>query len=217
MRNFRAIQIRNDKKGKRKELPKGAPTPKTRAKRPRIHDEESVENADTLEDQGDDDPRVSSVDDNSHEDIMNLDPEEDVLKPTLSLGYQGFSISGHCLCVVVEPWPTIRTMTEPTRSTPALTHSPEDQGRPRNRDPLFLPEEPDSQVGGNGGEQYVNTAYLERVLNDANDSDQEDLGGMVEFSQVLRNVGDSRAGAMNDDDDANGSVLFGDADEYREL
>jgi hypothetical protein len=169
-----------------------------------------------LEDQGDDLPRVSTIDDASSGDIMNLDLEEDVLKPTLSLEYQGFSFLGHCLCVVVEPWPTIRTMAGPTRSAPALTHSPEDHGRPRNRDPLFLPEEPDSQVGG-GGEQYVNTAYLDRVLNDANDSDQEDFGGMVEFSQVLRNVGDSRAGAMNDDEDANGSVLFGDADEYREL
>lgn len=150
---------------------------------------------------------------------MNLDQEEDGPKPLLSLEFQGFSILGHCLCVVVEPWPTIRTMAEPTRSTPTLS---QDQGRPQNRDPLFLPEEPESRVNGDsgvgiGGERYVNTSYLERVLNDTNDSDDENVGGMVEFSQVLQNIGDSRAGAMNDDEDMSGSVLFGDADEHKEF
>ncbi|EEB92883.1 hypothetical protein MPER_08541 [Moniliophthora perniciosa FA553] len=37
------------------------------------------------------------------------DDEEEKPKPILKLKYQGFNIFGHCLCIVVEPWPPIRT------------------------------------------------------------------------------------------------------------
>ena len=50
----------------------------------------------------------------------------------------------------------------------------------------------------------------------AEGSDDED-GGMVLFSQILRSVGDHPPGIAEDDDEIDGAVFFGDADETREL
>ena len=134
---------------------------------------------------------------------LEVDSEEEKPKPILNLTYQGFNIYGHCLCVVVEPWPVIRSMTTSLSNRSLAgsslfqrqTSTPRDE---RSR-PLFLPEE-----------------LQEDEISDG-DSDSDEISGMMQFSQVLRNVGDSRAGAANDDEDMDGSVLFGDADEFKEL
>lgn len=148
-----------------------------------------------------------------------VEEEEEKPKPALSLRYQGFNIYGHCLCIVVEPWPVVRTVT--SNVAPIFTSA---IGPPKNShppsEPLFLADEVDEEdsanTSGNTG-QYINKSYLEQCLSDAEvDAEEESTGGMIEFSQVLQNIGDS-AGAMNDDDDMDGSVLFGDADEHREL
>jgi hypothetical protein len=124
--------------------------------------------------------------------------EEEKPKPILGLTYQGFNIYGHCLCLVVEPWPAIRSTIVPPILDPGQT-------------PLFLPERPAEAT-------QVNQPYLDRILNDGNISDEgEDVGGMMDFSQVLNNIGDARPGAVNDDDHMDGSILFGDADEFKEL
>ena len=131
---------------------------------------------------------------------LEVDSEEEKPKPILNLTYQGFNIYGHCLCVVVEPWPVIRSMTT-SRSVAGSSLFQKRTSRPRDeRSPLFLPEE------------------LQEDEDPIEISDEDsDSGGMMEFSQVLRSVGDSRAGAANDDEDMDGSVLFGDADEFKEL
>ena len=48
-------------------------------------------------------------------------------------------------------------------------------------------------------------------------SDGEDDGDMVLFSQILRSAGEHPPGIAEDDDEIDGAVLFGDADETREL
>jgi len=134
---------------------------------------------------------------------LEVDSEEEKPKPILNLTYQGFNIYGHCLCVVVEPWPVIRSMTTSLSNRSVAgsslfqqqTSKPSDERSP----PLFLPEE-----------------LQENEISDG-DSDSDAVGGMMQFSQVLRSVGDSRAGAANDDEGMDGSVLFGDADEFKEL
>jgi len=146
---------------------------------------------------------------------LEVEAEEEKPKPVLSLRYRGFNIYGHCLCIVVEPWPVVRTVTSDLapifKSTTGLlknSHAPE---------PLFLSDEADTEDIANTG-QFINKSYLQQVLSDIElevEDEEEDSGGMLEFSQVLQNIGDSRAGAMNDDDDMDGSVLFGDADEQR--
>jgi len=145
-------------------------------------------------------------------------PEEDPAKPVLSLTYRGFRIYGHCLCIVVEPWPVVRKTTSGDANTSNSVNSfVEGNAHERRKEPLFLPEElDDDRPPGNAG-QYVNKTYLNQVIEDIEISDDEDVGGMMEFSQVLRSIGDTRAGAMNDDEDTDGSVLFGDADENKDL
>jgi hypothetical protein len=132
--------------------------------------------------------------------------EEEKPKPILGLTYQGFNIYGHCLCLVVEPWPAIRSTTVPPISDSGQT-------------PLFLPETGNDFNTEHPAEAtQVNRPYLDRILKDGNVSDEgEDVGGMMDFSQVLNNIGDARPGAVNDDDDMDGSILFGDADEFKEL
>jgi len=190
----------NVKKGKRKENPIRSPGQKSRSKRARINEE--AEN--TIEE--------AAAGDALH---LEVEAEEEKPKPALSLKYRGFNIYGHCLCVVVEPWPVVRTVTSDVapifKSTTGLlksNHAPE---------PLFLADEADTEDIANTG-QFINKSYLQQVLSDVEvEGEEEDSGGMLEFSQVLQNIGDSRAGAMNDNDDMDGSVLFGDADEQREL
>ena len=135
---------------------------------------------------------------------LEVDSEEEKPKPILNLTYQGFNIYGHCLCVVVEPWPVIRSMTTTRFSNRSVAGSSlfrQQASRPRDErsSPLFFPEE-----------------LQEDDISDGN-SDSGEIGGMMQFSQVLRSVGDSRAGAANDDEGMDGSVLFGDADEFKEL
>jgi hypothetical protein len=132
---------------------------------------------------------------------LEVDSEEEKPKPILNLKYQGFNIYGHCLYVVVEPWPVIRSMTTRVAGSSLFQQR---TSRPRDeRSPLFLPEELQEDE--------------EPIEISDGDSDSDGIGGMMELSQVLRSVGDSRAGAANDDEDMDGSVLFGDADEFKEL
>ena len=134
---------------------------------------------------------------------LEVDSEEEKPKPILNLTYQGFNIYGHCLCVVVEPWPVIRSMTT-SRSVADSSLFQQRKSKPRDeRSPLFLPEELQEDE--------------EPIEISDGDSDSDEISGMMEFSQVLRSVGDSRAGAANDDEDMDGSVFFGDADEFKEL
>lgn len=155
---------------------------------------------------------------------LEIEEEEEKPKPILGLKYQGFSIYGQCLCVVVEPWPVVRSTT-----VAPLFAKPVSAGRAALREssaraqtPLFLPEDPEDAETHHHADaprrSTINQSYLNQVLHEVDVSDDEDdMGGMLEFSQVLHNIGGTRAGAVNDDDDMDGSVLFGDADEFKEL
>ena len=135
---------------------------------------------------------------------LEVDSEEEKPKPILNLTYQGFNIYGHCLCVVVEPWPVIRSMTtSSSRSAAGSSLFQQRKSRPARdgQSSLFLPEEDEEPI----------------EISDGDSDDSDGNGGMMQFSQVLRSAGDSRAGAANDDEDMDGSVLFGDADEFKEL
>ena len=141
---------------------------------------------------------------------LEVDPEEEKPKPVLNLTYQGFNIYGHCLCVVVEPWPVIRSMTTSLSNSSrkvSVVGSKLGVLQQRTSTPDMEEDEDRVEILGPQGR----TSPIE--ISDG-DSDSD---GMMEFSQILRSIGDSRAGAANDDEDMDGSVLFGDADEFREL
>ncbi|KAG6831138.1 hypothetical protein H0H92_012563 [Tricholoma furcatifolium] len=160
---------------------------------------------------------------------FEIDEEEEKPKPLLQLKYQGFDIFGHCLCVVIEPWPPVRSMTrahsvstvlnrEPSIAPPRTV--PAQEASTRGKTPLFLPDDwrdSATPAPNQRGPSVAPGSLLDpRFLEDSDDSD-EDGGGMMLFSQVLNNAGDIRAGAANDDEDMDTDMFFGDADEVREL
>ena len=52
---------------------------------------------------------------------------------------------------------------------------------------------------------------------DIEEDEDSDDGGFMEFTQILRSVSQDHAGAAEEDDEIDGAVFFGDADEMREL
>jgi len=156
--------------------------------------------------------------------------EEEKPKPVLRLRYQGFNIYGHCLCIVVEPWPPIRSMPRAPSVIPTLARElsiaplvsvPKQGPSVRAKTPLFLPDdyrdrsETPAPFAGESVLPSTSSLLDPRFLEVSDDS--EDDGGMMQFSQVLNNAGDVRAGAADDDEDMDTGVFFGDADELREL
>lgn len=160
---------------------------------------------------------------------IDLDIEqEEKPKLRLQLKYQGFNISGNCLCVVVEPWPRIRapsmapifSNTTKAQSIAPVNSASSMETSYRERTPLFLPD-PDR-----GRSETPAPSLPRRVLppvplfNDTMDQeieDSDDDDGLMEFSQVLNYAGEHRAGLVDDDDEIDGAVFFGDADEAREF
>ncbi|KAI0068796.1 hypothetical protein BV25DRAFT_1986363 [Artomyces pyxidatus] len=166
------------------------------------------------------------------------DDEEPKPKLALQLKYRGFSISGRCLCVVVEPWPTIRsasrapslapmastTVRAPSIAPPDFRRTGSDPGR-RSRTPLFLPDYDERERSETPGPSRFRTLPPVPLFNDpapADDGfeyDMDDMGDdgeLMQFSQILSSTGRG-GGGMEDDDDFDGAVFFADADEAREL
>ncbi|KAK1230101.1 hypothetical protein PQX77_006816 [Marasmius sp. AFHP31] len=158
------------------------------------------------------------------------DEEEEKPKPVLRLQYKGFSIYGQCLCIVVEPWPPIRAPSRAPsilRATPAPTArsssiAPPEfvsavEARARSKTPLFLPDIDEDDRGSTPFTFSRQSLPPGNVGPNEDNDDEDDDGGMMQFSQVLNSAGDYRAGAIDEDEDMEGAVLFGDADEYKEL
>lgn len=158
--------------------------------------------------------------------FMDLDVEEEEMKPKpqLQLSFNGFNIFGRCLCVIVEPWPVIRAPTEsqvPQSSqvaeNPQATSVAPNLASGRGKTPLFLPDDDDRGV------TPAPTSRADRppvpLFNypppDA-DAEDNDEGGMILFSELLSATGGSRVDA-GDEDGFDGAILFGDADERKEI
>lgn len=149
--------------------------------------------------------------------------EEEKPKPVLNLKYQGFSIFDQCLCIVVEPWPAILAISRAPSAIPDSLRAPsmpppeisQFNAQQRSQTPLFLPDYDER-------ERSVTPLPSRRIIPPVplfEDSDDDDVGGMMEFSNSqCINTGDQlRAGTLDDEEDMDGAVFFGDADEVREL
>ncbi|KAH9899939.1 hypothetical protein C8Q73DRAFT_725499 [Cubamyces lactineus] len=169
----------------------------------------------------------ASVDQSPMEVEFVDEEEEEKPKPILKLSYHGFTIHGRCLCVIVEPYPPLRSGTRAPSLAPtgliaprAPSIAPADfvptgGAGQRERTPLFLPDfdrEPTPAPV-----MSRNLPPVPLFNETAEGSDEEDDGGMVLFSQILRSMGDHPPGIAEDDDEIEGAVFFGDADETREL
>ncbi|KIM90906.1 hypothetical protein PILCRDRAFT_1146 [Piloderma croceum F 1598] len=160
-----------------------------------------------------------------------IEEEETKPKPLLQLTYQGFNIFENCLCVVVEPWPPIQAVPRAPSISPMFSNAarapdiappdfiPSGQVKyiERERTPLFLP---DPERGTSETPAPFQGRMLPPVplFNDPADREKDDIGGesLMEFSQALNYAGEQRGG-LEDDDEMDGAVFFGDADETREF
>ncbi|KAJ7276507.1 hypothetical protein B0H12DRAFT_1207672 [Mycena haematopus] len=162
---------------------------------------------------------------------IDVDEDEEKPKPILNLKYRDFSIYGHCLVIVVQPYPPLRPPPRAASRAPTVAPlfasrgqsqsaaPPPAPGR-RAQTPLFLPD--DEERGetpapfiGQGSRPPVPLFDEEEAEED--DGEQSDNGGMMAFSQAMNSYSHLPAGAAADDDDLEGAVFFGDADEIREL
>ncbi|KAG2152340.1 hypothetical protein BD769DRAFT_1648794 [Suillus cothurnatus] len=149
----------------------------------------------------------------------------------LKLKYQGFNIFGRCLCVVVEPWPPIRSATRAPSVMPLTnealrgsTIAPPDfvpsKDNQRARTPLFLPEFDRDRSMTPVPFPRAKTLPPVPLFNDpTTNSDDDGYGSddLMIFSQALNTAGGMHVAAADDDDEMDGAVLFGDADEVREF
>ncbi|KAH9943498.1 uncharacterized protein BXZ73DRAFT_40044 [Epithele typhae] len=195
--------------------------PKREETEPSLSDLPAPPQSTTVEDI-DDDPQPPSA-----MDVELIDDEEEPKpKPVLKLAYHGFTIHGRCLCVIVEPWPPVRAGTRAPSVAPSSAPRASSIAPPefvasvearRERTPLFLPEydkEPTPAPSGSGsGAGRV----LPPVPLFGEEPSDEEEGDMVLFSQILRSAGEHPPGIAEDDDEIDGAVFFGDADEMREL
>lgn len=148
-----------------------------------------------------------------------VDEEETKPKPLLQLQYQGFNILGNCLCVVVEPWPYTQAVSRapsvaPSVSCPDIMLSGQFETMHREQTPLFLPD-PDRGTPAPFIKGVLPPVPLFRNPIDQETDDIDD-DALMKFSQVLNYAGDQQGG-LEDDDEIDGAVFFGDADEAREL
>ena len=160
--------------------------------------------------------------------FMDLEAEEEEMKPKpqLQLSFNGFNIFGRCLCVIVEPWPVIRAPAEPqapqssqmAANSRAASVVP-DPASDRGQTPLFLPDDDDRGVTPaplpRAGRPPVPLFNSPLPDNSVQEGENEE-GGMILFSQLLSATGGLRVDA-DDEDGFDGALLFGDADERKEL
>ncbi|KAH0839886.1 hypothetical protein J3R83DRAFT_837 [Lanmaoa asiatica] len=157
-----------------------------------------------------------------------VEEEEKKPKPLLKLKYQSFPISGHCLCVVVEPWPPLPAETRlQTLGTSVQRGSLEPALLPSNgsivagqraKTPLFFPEYDRAPSEAPFARQRTlpPVPLFHDAMSRAEDDDYSD-DDLMNFSQTLNAAGHMHAITADDDDDMDGAILFGDADEIREL
>ncbi|KIJ70060.1 hypothetical protein HYDPIDRAFT_35497 [Hydnomerulius pinastri MD-312] len=174
---------------------------------------------------GDDQPLPTHA--TSDIDLVVEEEEEKKPKPLLKLKYQSFTVSGHCLCVVVEPWPPQRAATRLRSVAPLGTgllpppsaSSEASITEQRARTPLFLPEF--DRAPSEAPFPRERTLPPVPLFHDDPPADDDDDGytsdDLMDFSQVLNSAGHMMTVTADDDDDMDGAVLFGDADEVREF
>ncbi|KAI9448160.1 hypothetical protein H4582DRAFT_66688 [Lactarius indigo] len=156
------------------------------------------------------------------------DDDEQKPKLALKLKYRSFPNFKRCLCVVVEPWPPLRRDTRAPSLTPSLatrqssrvpTQS-ESRGQ-RDKTPLFLPDLDDERAtpGPSHGRTLPPVPLFDDPQVDRGVEETEDLddsAAIMQFSQLLNTTG-RVTGAVEEDDEFDGAVLFADADEAKEL
>ncbi|KAG6336852.1 hypothetical protein ID866_2248 [Astraeus odoratus] len=149
---------------------------------------------------------------------LTVEDEEEKPKPLLRVKYQALTVSSHCLCVVVEPWPSqhATARAQSVRLSQAMPSNSElskggESSVGRGRTPLFLPEFGEASDHSH----ETPTPLFDDSLFQMDDENYDDT--LISFSQSLNIGSHAVAAPAEDDDDMDGAVLFGDADEVREF
>lgn len=128
----------------------------------------------------------------------------------MSLQYRGFDLDGIAICIVVEPWPPIRTAINiPTTTThlpPSLERkqtAPPDRGTP-----LFLPDFDHTTI--TPAHAMKNRDPKSSRIPDANDTHSQ--SSLLRLSQAVNRQWYPPG---EDEGDVDEQLLYGDADEAR--
>ena len=169
--------------------------------------------------------------------IVVDDDEEPKPKLALDLKYRAFPNFNRCLCVVVEPWlpqtsgsysraPSLApSTTSRARSvTPTISELSTNRGQ-RARTPLFLPDlDDESPIPGHSRFRTLPPVPLfdddpTSMSRDMDDTEGEWDGNssLMQFSQMLSATGRAGGADVEEEDEFDGTALFADADEAKEL
>lgn len=161
--------------------------------------------------------------------LKDPDEDEDVKpKPLMRLRYQGLHVNDRCLCVIVEPRPPLNASERGASMAPAPpaprapSIAPADfvastDAARNTKLPLFLPD------FDRGRSETPAPFPLRASVPPGLDGDglytmeEDEMDDMMAFGEVLRSGGEYAAGGVEDDDEMDGAVFFGDADEFREF
>ncbi|KAH9966073.1 hypothetical protein BC827DRAFT_792664 [Russula dissimulans] len=159
--------------------------------------------------------------------------EEPKPKLALELRYRAFSNSNRCLCVVVEPWPPQRSDSPAPSLVPsAVTRAPSvapttpevsttNRGQ-RAKTPLFLPDVDDEPTTLSHS-RFRTLPPVPLFGGPPASGDAEspeewgDNAALMQFSQMLNATGRVGGGDVQEEDEFDGTALFADADEAKEL
>lgn len=171
-----------------------------------------------------------SIERNEREDPSSMmvddEEEEEKPKPVMQLAFRNLTMRDRCLCVVVEPWPPLpasamsRAPSIAPRAQTTRTHSiaPPDfvpSIPEREETPLFLPDF-DRRSATPAPVRFGSVLSTLQTMDEVEDPiADEDSFGMLAFSQMLNSVAGENTGGIEEDDEIDGSVLYGDADEVR--
>jgi len=162
--------------------------------------------------------------------------EDDEPKPKLALElkYQEFSNFSRCLCVVVEPWPPQHSGTHAplvvpsvasrvSTVTPTASEFTMNRGQ-RAKTPLFFPDvddEPTALASGHSHPRHLPPVPLfdePPTTHETDDVEEwDDNAELMQFSQMLNTTGRVGGANVEEEDDFDGTALFADADEAKEL
>lgn len=169
--------------------------------------------------------------------IVVDDDEEPKPKLALDLKYRAFPNFNRCLCVVVEPWPSQTsgsysrapslapsTVSRAPSVTPTISEFGTNRGQ-RARTPLFLPDlDDESLIPGHSRFRTLPPVPLfdddpSSISRDTDDMEGEwvENTSLMQFSQMLSATGRAGGADVEEEDEFDGTALFADADEAKEL
>ncbi|KAI0284346.1 hypothetical protein BGY98DRAFT_1183677 [Russula aff. rugulosa BPL654] len=163
------------------------------------------------------DPTATCTNESSHvEDTVPIvvdDDEEPKPKLALDLKYRTFPNFNRCLCVVVEPWPSQTsgshsrapslapsTTSRAPSVAPTISEFSTNRGQ-RARTPLFLPDLDDESL----------------IPGHSRFREWDGSSSLMQFSQMLSATGRAGGADVEEEEEFDGTALFADADEAKEL